>query len=124
LEIGANLFGGKFKAYYYKNGQMVEYNVLKKAATFEISELSYGIKPGIIVVYNSELDYCLAISFKNASSLCLKKNSIGVNLSSQNCPGNRRKVMEGNVYLMKGNPARLQQKIEHEMPIWKQEVKN
>ena len=124
LEIGANLFGGKFKAYSYKNGQMVEYNILKKAAILEITELSYGIKPGIIVLFNSESDYCLAISFKNVSSLFLKKNSVGVNLSPQNCPGNRRKVMEGNVYLMKGNPARLQRIIEQEMPIWKQEVKN
>ena len=124
LEIGKNLPGSKFKVFYYNKGQMVEYNNLKKAATIQTTELSYSINPGIIVLYNPELDYCLAISFKNAASVFVKKNSIGVNLSLQNCHGNRRKVMEGNVYLMKGNSAMLQQKIEQEMPVWKQEVKN
>lgn len=124
LEIGANIFGGKLKAYIYKNGQLVECNNLKKTTTFETTELSYGVKPAIIVLYNAELDYCLALSFKNAASVFFRKSSIGVILSKQNCPKIRRKVMEGNVYLMKGSPARLQQIIEHELPVWERPVKN
>jgi len=124
LEIGANIFSGKFKSYTYKNGQLIECKNLKKATNFETTELSYGLKPAIIVLYNAELDYCLALSFKDASSVFFKKNSIGVNLSKQNCPNNRRKVMEGNVYLMKGTPDRLQRIIEQDIPVWKQQVKN
>ena len=124
LELGANLFSGKFKAFVYKNGQLVECSNLKKATTFETTELSFGVKPAIIVLYNAELDYCVALSFKDASSVYFKKNTIGVIMSSQNCPKIRRKVLMGNVYLMKGTPARLQQIIEQEMPVWKQLVKN
>lgn len=123
LEIGANLFAGKFKAFVYKNGQLVECSNVKKATNFETTELSFGVKPAIIVLYNSELGYCLALSFKNASSVFLKKNSIGVIMSEQNCPNNRRKVMEGNVYLLKGSPTRLQRIIEQELPVWERPVK-
>ncbi|MCX6223945.1 MAG: hypothetical protein NTV01_04230, partial [Bacteroidia bacterium] len=119
LEIDANLFAGKFKAFVYKNGQLSECQNINKTIFFETGELSYGVQPGIIVLYNSDKDYCLALSFKNASTVFLKNNSVGVILSKQNCPMDRRKVMEGNVYLVKGSPARLQGIIEQELPVWK-----
>jgi hypothetical protein len=119
LNFDANLFAGKFKTFVYQDGQLVECLNIKKNTTFKTSELSYGVQPGIIVLYHPVLDYCIALSFRNASSVYLNKNSIGVNLLSQNCPVGRRKVMDGNVYLVKGNPASLQRKIEQELPVWK-----
>ena len=124
LKTGVNLLSGKLKIFVYNNGQLAEYKDIKKATAFETTELSLGVKPGVIVLYNSELDYCMALSFKNASSVFIKKNSIGVIMSKQNCPQNRRKVMEGNVYMLKGNPAGLQHIIEQQLPVWKQPDKN
>jgi hypothetical protein len=119
LQLDANIFSGKYQAFYYRNGQLSECQNLKNATTFECDELSYGVKPGIIVLYQKELDYCIALAFKDAASVSLRKNSIAVRLSKQNCPDGRRKVMEGKVYLLKGNPAKLQGIIENELPVWK-----
>jgi hypothetical protein len=119
LETGGNLFSGKYKAYIYKNGQLLECADIKKATTFEVSETANGEKPAIILLYQPELNYCMAFAFKNGSSVFIRKNSIGVNLSKQNCPEGRRKVMEGNVYIRKGGAEELIQQIEHELPVWK-----
>ena len=119
LELGANLFSGKFRTYVYQAGKLIEYPKLKQATTVEITENENGEKPGIIILYNAELDYGLALSFKNAASVYLNKNSIGVKLAEQNCPVKRRKVMDGTVYLRKGSVANLIQKIEQEVPVWK-----
>ncbi|HWS00040.1 MAG TPA: hypothetical protein VN249_05450, partial [Prolixibacteraceae bacterium] len=119
LETGGNLFSGKYKAYIYKNGQLLECANIKNATTFEVSETANGEKPAIILLYQTEMNYCMAFAFKNGSSVFVKKNSIGVNLAKQNCPEGRRKVMEGNVYLRKGGAEELIQQIEHELPVWK-----
>jgi hypothetical protein len=124
LEIGANLFGGKFKSYYYSNGRLTACVDLKKAITIETDELGLGLRPAVIVLYNTELNYCIALSFKNGSFLFVKKNSFGVVMSPQNCPKIRRKVMEGNVYFMPGGPSELQRVIEQELPVWHHVIKN
>jgi len=119
LETGANLFAGKFKAYIYKNGQLMECGKMKKETTFEIGQTVKGEKPAIVVLHHPELNYCMAFAFKSGASVFIKKNSFGVILLPQNCPEGRRKVMEGNVYLRKGGVEELIQKIEHELPVWK-----
>jgi hypothetical protein len=124
LMVGTNLFGGKYKAFIFKDKQLIECKNLKKESTFETTEVTYGVKPGIVILYNPELNYCMGISFKNTDHVFIKKGSIGVTMSKQYCPSGRRKVMEGNVYLIKGNPSGLLQIIEHEMPVWKNALNN
>jgi hypothetical protein len=117
LKISKKNLKDSYTPFIYNGGKLSEYKFVK-SQTVKLSTEENS--PGIVFFYSSKMNRTIALAFNKVSEIYLKdKNTVGIRMKQQECPMDRRKVFEGQVYIHEGKVEDLLFLIKQELTFAK-----